>query len=435
MENITDALSGGELSAMATVIRESIALLLSRMGIQIAQSQWLVTIIYLAFSVIVALLGLAIARLLLRVVLTPLIARSKNRFDDLLIKSKTLKWMARTVPFFILYIMSPAIFDGQSVAATVLQNVLAAALLISVIFAVFSLLNAVSMLYDRQSYAKQRPIKGYMQIVKVMVSVATVLLVIGIIFDASLWGILGGLGAFSAVVLLIFQGPILALVASLQLTLNNMVRIGDWVEIPGHSADGTVIEMNLQSIRIQNWDKTIVSVPLYDLVSKSFANWRGMEESGGRRIKRALHIDITSVKFCTPDMIEKFKGYALLRDYVFAKELVIAADNTAHKVSPHDALSGRAMTNIGTFRAYASAYLSDHPDINHNMTCMVRQRPPMAQGIPIECYCFSAKQDWVVYESIQSDIFDHLIAIMPIFELRIFQSPTGHDIERLGKRR
>lgn len=414
-------------------VKENVRLLLSRWGVASEQLQRFSVVTHVVLSIAVALVVLIAARLLMRFVFVPLIKRSKTRFDDILISSRILRWMARIFPILILYVMLPAAFDPESWWFTLCKNVLSIALLIPVTAAALSFFNALNEIYDKQSFAKQRPIKGYVQVVKVVIIGVAMFLAGGVLFDASLLGILGGVGALSAVALLVFKDPVLALMASTQLTLNDMVRIGDWLEIPGHSANGEVIDINLQSIRIQNWDKTIVSVPLYDLISKSFINWRGMEDSGGRRIKRGLNIDMNSVKFCTPQMIERFKHYALLRDYILAKEKEITESNALRAASGvDDVLSNRAMTNLGTFRAYAYAYLQNHPHISRKLTCMVRQLPPTAEGIPVECYCFSAEQDWTVYESIQSDIFDHLISVMSIFELRIFQSLSGHDIGRVG---
>ena len=329
--------------------------------------------------------------------------------------------------------MYPAIFDEQKFIFVLLKNIFALALLIPITMVLLSFLSAITVFYNRQSFARQRPIKGYIQIVKVIIFIAAFLASIGILFNISPLGIFGGVGALSAVVLLVFKDPILALVASTQLTLNNMVQIGDWIEIPAHAADGEIIDMNLQSVRIQNWNKTVVSVPVYDLIAHSFINWRGMQESGGRRIKRAINIDMDSIQFCTSEMIEKFKEYTLLNEYIRAKENEILKENKEKGHHHTDILSSRAMTNIGTFRAYAFEYLKAHPCVSHSLTMMVRQLAPSAQGIPMEFYCFSNNLNWEAYESIQADIFDHMIAVIPIFHLRIFQVPSGQAIQNLAK--
>jgi miniconductance mechanosensitive channel len=212
-----------------------------------------------------------------------------------------------------------------------------------------------------------------------------------------------------------------------------MVRIGDWIEMPKYGADGDVVDITLQTIKVQNWDKTITTIPIYSLVSDSFKNWRGMSESGGRRIKRAINIDMRSVKFCTPEMIKKFTRYELIRDYVTERQKEIEAHNEAHGFADEDVLSGRRMTNLGTLRAYIAAYLRSHPKIHQEMTFLIRQLPPGPTGLPIEIYVFSADQVWANYESIQADIFDHLLAVIPEFELRVYQEPSGSDLERFVK--
>lgn len=434
-QRIIDAANGAlqqsDTANAPVFLRGNIIMLFSRLGIDATQVQWLVILIYVLLSILIAILGLIITRIIIRSVLLPVIRHSKNRIDDYIVESKALHRWARTVPIAILYFMLPGIFEAGTPGVMLLRRFLALLLLVPVTRGVLSLFSALNMIYDMQSFAKQRPIKGYIQIAKVFAVGSAIFLAIGVIFDVSPFRILGGLGAFSAVALLVFRDPLLALVASIQLTSNDMVRIGDWIEVPGHSANGTVIDMTLQSIRIQNWDKTIVAVPLYDLISRSFINWRGMEESGGRRIKRSLSIDISSIKFCTSEMLAKLKQYLFLHDYISDKEQEIMAANTEQKIADADILSRRAMTNLGTFRAYAYTYLHQHPHVNHELTYMVRQLPPTTQGIPLELYCFSAKQDWVEYEAVQADILDHLVAVMSIFELRIFQSPSGGDFANL----
>jgi len=235
----------------------------------------------------------------------------------------------------------------------------------------------------------------------------------------------------AAVLILVFKDTILGFVASIQLSANNMVRIGDWISLPKHNADGTVIEITLNTVKVQNWDKTISTIPTYALVSDSFGNWRGMEESGGRRIKRHINIDMRSVKFCSPEMLEKFKGIIYLRDYIDEKQEEIARYNIENKIDDSIIVNGRRMTNLGTFRKYLEMYLKNHPMIHDNMTFLVRHLQPDETGIPIEIYVFSKDQKWANYESIQADIFDHILAVIPEFDLIAFQNPSGDDIRSL----
>ncbi|MFA9407924.1 MAG: mechanosensitive ion channel family protein, partial [Candidatus Dadabacteria bacterium] len=243
---------------------------------------------------------------------------------------------------------------------------------------------------------------------------------------------LGGLGAMAAVLMLIFKDPILGLAAGIQLSANKMVRVGDWIEMPKYGADGDVIDISLTTVKVQNWDKTIITIPTFALVSEGVKNWRGMSESGGRRIKRPIFIDMTSVKFCTLEMIEKFSKIQYLSNYVLDKKKELSDFNEQRNIDNTVLVNGRRMTNLGTFRAYLVSYLRDHPKINKNLTFLVRQLDPGPTGLPIEIYVFSSDQVWANYESIQADIFDHVLAVIPEFDLRVYQNPTGSDFQNLA---
>jgi len=286
--------------------------------------------------------------------------------------------------------------------------------------------------------ARRRPIKGYLQLVKILAYVVGIVLMATTILGQSAAGILGGIGAMSAVLLLVFRDSILGVVASFQIGANDLVHLGDWIEMPNYGADGDVIDISLQTIKVQNWDKTISSIPIYALISDSFKNWRGMAESGGRRIKRSVSIDMRSVRFLTQEDIERFRRFSRLRSYLEAKLSEVESYNREHGIDTADSVSGRRLTNLGTFRAYVAAYLRDHPQIHNDMTFLVRHLPPGPTGIPVEIYVFSRDQAWANYEGIQADIFDHLLAVLPEFDLRVFQEPSGWDIEtaalRLGSR-
>jgi miniconductance mechanosensitive channel len=243
--------------------------------------------------------------------------------------------------------------------------------------------------------------------------------------------LLSGIGALSAVVMLVFKDSILGLVAGIQLTSNDMLRVGDWIEMPKYDADGSITDISLNTVKIQNWDKTITTIPTYAMISDSFKNWRGMQNSGGRRIKRSIYIDTNSISFCTPEMIEQFEKIQYLENYILTKQKEINDYNVRYKIDRSSLVNGRALTNIGVFRAYIQAYLEKHPGIHKEMTLMVRQLAPQETGLPIEIYAFTNKTEWAVYEGIQADIFDHILAIAPSFGLRIFQNPTGHDFKQL----
>jgi miniconductance mechanosensitive channel len=255
--------------------------------------------------------------------------------------------------------------------------------------------------------------------------------IVSILTDKSPWGILSILGGFTVVLMLVFKDTILGFVASIQLSGHDMVRIGDWIEMPKYGADGDVIDVSIHTVKVRNWDKTITTIPTYGLVTDAFKNWRGMSESGGRRIKRSFYIDMSSIKFCTDEMLERFRKFEFIREYIEQKQKEIDEYNREHAVETSQLINGRRQTNIGVFRAYIIAYLKKHPKIHQGMTFLVRHLEPTPTGLPIQIYVFSSDQAWANYEAIQADIFDHLLAAVPEFELRIFQNPTGHDFAAL----
>lgn len=294
-------------------------------------------------------------------------------------------------------------------------------MIIACMFIITTLLNTINKIYESYPIARNRPIKVFIQVLKIFVYSCVVVSVVSVLLNKSPEHLIVGLGAFAAVLLLIFKDSILGFVAGIQLIANNMVRIGDWIVMPNNNADGEVLEINLYTVKVQNWDKTISTIPTYKLVSESFTNWRGMQESSGRRIKRSVSIDINSVHFLTHDEIERLKASDFLKNYIDD----VLPRLTQYNESKETVLDEQKLTNLGVFRKYLEAWLEVNQDINKEMTHMVRQLQPAATGIPIEIYCFSARQDWVPYEQVQSDIFDHVLAVVPHFNLRIFQYPTN----------
>ena len=278
-----------------------------------------------------------------------------------------------------------------------------------------------------------RPLKGLFPTVQVILYFVGGIIVVSILIDRSPGVLLTGLGASAAVLMLVFKDSIMGFVSGVQLSANNMLKVGDWITMPKYGADGDVIEVSLNTVKVRNFDKTITTIPPYLLVSDSFQNWRGMQESGGRRIKRSINIDMNSVRFCTPEMLAKYRKIQLLANYVEQTEQVIKEYNEEHHIDNSILVNGRRQTNLGVFRAYLNCYLKSHPGVNHNMTCMVRQLQPTDHGIPLELYFFSATTSWIPYEDLQSDVFDHLLAIISEFDLHVFQSPSGEDFrERLN---
>ncbi len=320
-------------------------------------------------------------------------------------------------------------------AIMVVRNVSGAFMVLTIALAVGAGLNLVNEAYQRRPDAGSRPIKGYVQVVKILVYAGAAILIAAALMEQSPLLLLSGLGAMAAVLLLVFKDTILSLVASVQLTSNDMLRVGDWIEMPQLNADGDVIDIALHTVKVQNWDKTITTIPTHRLITESYKNWRGMFDTGGRRIKRALLIDQTSVRFLSEQERADMQRFALIDDYLDRKQIELERSNAVLIAAGRDPVNTRRVTNIGTFRAYVMAYLKTHASIAQDMTMLVRQLQPTAEGLPLEIYCFTNTTVWAEYEPIQADIFDHLIAILPEFGLRLFQAPSGLDIGRFAVER
>jgi len=314
---------------------------------------------------------------------------------------------------------------------SVARNVGAAWMALSLALAASAALDVANGLYQRRPEARSRPIKGYLQLLKIGLWAGGLVLGAAALMERSPVLLLSGLGAMAAVLMLVFKDTILALVASIQLTSNNMLRVGDWIEMPQLDVNGDVIDIALHTVKVQNWDKTIATIPTHRLISESFRNWRGMQESGGRRIMRALNIDQSSVTFLSDAHVARLRRFALLDGHFERKRRDIDAANAALPAAARDPVNCRRMTNIGVFRAYVEAYLRADPRISKEMTFVVRQMASTPHGLPIQVYCFTTTTQWTAYEAIQADIFDHLIAILPEFDLRVFQTPSGADLQPL----
>ena len=316
--------------------------------------------------------------------------------------------------------------------ADVTQNVVGAFIILTIALAISSALTAANEIYSRRPDAASRPIKGYVQVVKIVVYMAAAILMIAVLMEQSPLLLLSGLGAMAAVLLLVFRDTILSLVASVQITSNDMLRVGDWIEMPALGADGDVIDIALHTVKVQNWDKTITTIPTHRLIADSYKNWRGMQDAGGRRIKRSILIDQNSVRFLGPKEVQDLRRFALIDEYLDRKHGELERANADLMAAGRDPVNARQVTNIGTFRAYVAAYLRAHERLAKGMTMMVRQLDPTPQGLPLEVYCFTNTTAWGEYEEIQSDIFDHLLAVIPRFQLRLFQQPSGLDLAQLA---
>jgi len=361
---------------------------------------------------------------ILRIV-APYLDKQSNAIDS------SATWFATVAPLLVVsngIVLVPGLPEW---VVTVIANVTQAVIVLSIAMGIVKALTYANELYERRPQAKNRPIKGYLQVVKILVLCGAAIILISVLINESPLLLLSGLGAITAVLLLVFKDTILSLVASVQLTTNDMLRVGDWIEMPGMNADGDVIDISLHTVKVQNFDKTITTIPTHRLVSDSFRNWRGMSEAGGRRIKRSLLIDQNSVRFLSDEEVIDLKKFNLLKDYLANARAEITKWNENELAKDDAPVNARRLTNIGTLRAYIMAYLKWHPRVSDHFTMLVRQLPPGAQGLPIELYCFTDTTDWNTYEGIQSDIFDHLTAIVPEFQLQLFQEPSGSDYAKL----
>lgn len=386
---------------------------------------WAQVLVALGALVAVAALGYWIAREVLLRALTMALARATHEAErDAFLR--VVRRLANLVPATIIQFGIAAVPHLPLMLVTLTSNVTTGFVILTIALAISAALDWVDVLYARRPHAGSRPIKGYLQVVKIVIFSAAAILIIAALIDRSPLLLLSGLGAMAAVLMLVFKDTILSLVASVQLTSNDMIRLGDWIEMPDLHADGDVIDIALHTVKVQNWDKTVTTIPTHRLISEPFRNWRSMFESGGRRIKRSLMIDQNSIRFLEPDDVERFRRFSLLGDYLAQKEAELAEWNAAPD-RLRDPVNARRMTNIGTFRAYMTAYLQAHPGISKQLFLIVRQLDPTEMGLPLEIYGFTSETAWAVYESVQADIFDHLIAILPEFGLRLFQEPSGLD--------
>lgn len=390
-------------------------------------------------SDIVFLIGLLmlayIANLLVKKIIVRLVehlaGKSRSDWDDVMVRRGVFRRLSHFAPAIIIYIMAPIVFTNDT-AIFVTRRLSQIYMLFVAVITIDAFLSSVVDIYRTFDVSRKMPIKSIVQVVKIFLYIVIGIITLSIIIGKSPAFLIGGLGAMTAVLMLIFKDPILGLAAGIQLSANKMVRIGDWIEMPKFGADGDVIDISLTTVKVQNWDKTIITIPAYALVSDGVKNWRGMSESGGRRIKRAVYIDMTSVKFCTEEMVKRFKTFEYLKGYIEDKERELAKFNSERNINDSVLVNGRRMTNLGTFRAYLVSYLKDHPKISKKLTFLVRQLDPGPEGLPMEVYVFSSDQVWANYESIQADIFDHILAVIPEFELRVFQNPTGADFREIA---
>ena len=378
-------------------------------------------------ATVLAFIADVIARRLILRFVRGFIKRTKITWDDVLLEHRVFVRLAHLVPAVVVYVMTPVMFYGFDRIAETVREAAGIYMLVMGVLAVDSFFNAVVEICQRFEFGRRLPIRVFVQVVKLVLYIVAAIFMISLIIGDSAFKMLAGMGAMTAVLMLVFKDAILGFVAGIQLSANKMVRIGDWIEMPKYGADGDVIDITLTTVKVQNWDKTISTIPAYSLISDSFRNWRGMSEAGGRRIKRSVYLDMNSIGFCTDEMLEQFKKFECLKDYIELKQKEIADHNAQRNVTDAEVINGRKLTNVGTFRAYITAYLRNHTMVNKDMTLMVRQLEPTAKGLPMQIYIFCTDKRWVYYEGVQADIFDHILAVVGEFGLRMFQEPTGSD--------
>ena len=373
-----------------------------------------------ALTLIVLSMGIFfLIKYILKRTVYKIIQLSTNKYDDLLLKNKVIGRMCLLIPALIIgALLDNALPDFPETAMFLMKLVSVIEIFICTMI-ISSFVSTGEDLYNMHEMAKIKPITGLIQVTKIVLYILCVLIIIAYVLGTKIGNILISLGTMSAIIILVFQDTIKGFVGGIQLSVNDMLRIGDWISMG--PADGNVLEINLTTVKVQNWDNTITTIPTYNLVSNPFTNWRGMSESGGRRIARTINIDVNTIRYCTPEMIEKYKHYGLVKDYIEKKEEDILEYNKANRIDTSEIINGRQQTNLGIFRAYIKAYLNNNPKLNHNLTMMVRQMQPTEFGVPLQIYAFSSDKKWINYEEIQSDIFDHVISAATMFDLKIYQ--------------
>lgn len=381
--------------------------------------------------IILSLIAYLLAKHFILKGLTAIISRTSTQWDDVLLRKKVFNRLAHLAPAIVMYVFISIPLIDYDWVISLINEVLLIYMIVMGILALDAFLNGSLAIYETYEISNKIPIKGFVQVFKIVIYFTSGVFIIAILLDKTPVYLFSSLGALTAVLMFIFKDAILGFVAGIQLTANQMVANGDWIEMPKYGADGDIIEIALTTVKVQNWDKTITTIPTYALITESFKNWRGMSESGGRRIKRSISLDMNTIQFCTEEMLDRFSKIQYISSYIEKQKIELQTYNQAEQVDDSSLVNGRRMTNVGTFRAYVEAYLKSHPKINHEMTFLVRQLAPSEHGLPIEIYVFSKDQAWANYENIQADIFDHILAVIPEFDLQVFQDPSGRDFRKL----
>ena len=354
-----------------------------------------------------------------------------QQWDDILVEKHIVKRILYFIPLILLYVLSSPILTGTSLLP-LSQTLISFLFLIAGMMFLDAMLSALLAIYGKSAIAKEISITPFVQVLKLGLYFVTGILLLSLLLQKTPLYFLSGLGALTAVLMFVFKDVLMGFVAGIQLIANKMVAPKDWIEMPKYGADGDVLEITLTTVKVQNFDNTITTIPTYALINESFKNWRNMNLSGGRRIKRYVNIDLGSIKFCSSEMLERFKRIQLISQYIQNRQEEILVYNKKHQVDESTLVNGRRLTNIGVFRSYVEAYLRQHPMIHKDMTFLIRQLSPSENGLPIEIYVFCKDTNWTAYEAIQADIFDHILAVVPEFDLRVFQEPSGSDFQKIA---
>ena len=411
--------------------------LLEKAGVSSQLSNILVVVVIALVVILLAFAADYLTKNVLITSITRIVRKSKAKWDDALLARKVIHRLAHLAPALILYFAIKVGLEDFPELKSILFTGVRIYMILIVLLTLDALLSALHDIYQDTEMARERPIKGYIQVIKIIIHSIGGIMILSNLIGKSPTAILASLGALAAVLILVFRDTILGFVSSIQLSANNMLKPGDWISMPSREADGIVIDITVNTVKVRNWDKTISTIPTYALINESFQNWKGMEESKGRRIARSINIDIKSIQFCTDEMLEKFKKFKLIRDYINDKQKEIDAFNKSLDITDEDTVSRRRLTNIGVFRKYVESYLEKHPKIHPSQPpyiIMVRHLHPTDRGLPVQIYAFSKEQQWKYYEQVQADIFDHILSVVPEFDLRIFQNPSGEDFQSLTQK-
>ena len=402
-------------------------------GLSDGPTRLLTLLVEIALTAAIAVAAHFFVRAIVARVVRRVVARLRAEWVEPIDRRRPVSRLAHLVPAVVIYHAAGIVLADYPTALHALRQLCLVYMTLATAWMISGIIQVSEDIARQDDTTGRLPVRSFTQVAQIIVFIVTAIVVTSLVIDQSPAVLLGGLGAAGAVLLLVFKDAIMGLVAGVQLTANRMVEIGDWIEMPKYGADGFVVDIALTTVKVQNWDMTITTVPSYALISDSFKNWRAMFESGGRRIKRSILVDMATVRFCTDEMLERYSRIEHVADYVERKRQEIEAWNLEHHVDPSVEVNGRRLTNVGTFRAYIEAYVRNHPMIHTEMILLVRQLAPTPQGLPIEIYAFTRDKRWVVYEGIQADIFDHVLAAAPAFDLRVFQQPTGSDMRSLGQ--